>query len=92
MSCFSCGATLEKNSIQKMSFRAVCENCGASLHSCLGCKFHQVGLSNECRIPGTERIVDRSAANFCDEFSPTDKVFSKKTLETGKRFEDLFKS
>jgi hypothetical protein len=29
---------------------------------------YQPGLPNDCKIPGTDPIADRAAANFCDEF------------------------
>jgi hypothetical protein len=51
-----------------------------------------VGLANDCKIPGTERIVDREAGNFCEEFAPSNnKPAEIKKTEGKKNFEDLFK-
>jgi hypothetical protein len=43
-------------------------------------------------IPDTERISDRSANNFCEEFSVLGKAPTGKKSDSGKkRFDDLFK-
>ena len=92
MYCSKCGTLQEEDSFnRKISFRAECSKCFASLHSCLNCKYYQVGLSNDCKIPGTERIVDRAAGNFCEEFSSSNKIPNVKNQDEKKKFEDLFK-
>ncbi|MBA3815205.1 MAG: hypothetical protein H0X29_01535 [Parachlamydiaceae bacterium] len=68
MKCWNCGSELPDPAWGKLSFRAMCDNCFASLHSCRNCVHHKPGASNECAIPGTIRIIDRGAANFCEEF------------------------
>ncbi len=91
MYCMRCG-TLQEEGLGKISFRAECTKCSASLHSCIHCKYYQLGLPNDCRVPGTERVVDKTASNFCEEFAPSCKkpeVHNKQ--EAKKRFEDLFK-
>ncbi|MBJ7448876.1 MAG: hypothetical protein JHC93_00780 [Parachlamydiales bacterium] len=65
MNCWKCRALLET---EKISFRAVCDQCGSYLHCCKGCRFHAPGRNNECMIPGTDLIVDREAGNFCEDF------------------------
>ncbi len=93
MNCFKCGLFIESGPLKKIGFRDYCENCGASLHCCLGCKYYQVGLSNNCKIPGTEKIVDCSANNFCEEFAVREQesVSTKKNSGGAARFDDLFK-
>jgi len=91
MYCAKCGGFQEENALEKISFRAECAGCGASLHSCVNCKYYQEGLSNDCQIPGTERVSDREAGNFCDEFKPSDKVHPKRKSDGKKGFDDLFK-
>lgn len=66
MNCWHCGTEL--NLTHKISFRETCEKCHFYLHACLNCKNHQKGLSNECRVPGTEPVADRSNFNFCEDF------------------------
>lgn len=68
MKCWKCGAELPDPAWGKISFRAVCEKCLASLHCCCNCLHHKLGAPNECAIPGTSRIVDREAGNFCEEY------------------------
>jgi len=92
MYCAKCGLLQEDDPFRKISFRSECSKCSASLHSCVNCKYHQVGLANDCKIPGTERIVDREAGNFCEEFAPSNnKPAEIKKTEGKKNFEDLFK-
>jgi hypothetical protein len=67
MKCWKCGANLPE-ATEKMSFRAVCEKCHASLHCCCNCVYHKIGAPNECAIPGTSPIIDREGGNFCEEF------------------------
>lgn len=71
MKCWNCGAELAL--LRKISFRETCEQCHASLHCCCNCLYHKPGLPNDCMIPNTESIADRTANNFCDEF----KIFGK---------------
>ena len=93
LKCFRCGTqwTGEK----KVSFRAVCENCGSSVHCCRNCKYYDIYAHNKCSMPGTEMVQDREKNNFCDEFvfgETKDDPNSKKNKEDAKKkLEDLFK-
>ncbi len=91
MYCSKCGTFQEEDCFRKVSFRSECTSCGASLHCCLNCKYYQVGLSNDCKIPGTERILDRESGNFCEEFKSSDRVYQKHQDIGKKIFDDLFK-
>jgi hypothetical protein len=91
MHCWTCGTLLQEG-LGKLSFRAVCDRCGAALHCCQNCKYYKVGRPNDCMVPGTEWVADRSANNFCEEFSPLGKPpSSTKDDSAKKRFDDLFK-
>lgn len=68
MKCWNCGADQPDPPWGKLSFRAVCEKCYSSLHCCRNCVHHKPGAPNECAVPGTLYIADRSAANFCEDF------------------------
>jgi hypothetical protein len=90
MYCVKCGAFQEEG-LRKISFRAECESCGTSLHSCVHCTWYKIGLPNDCQIPGTESIADREAVNFCEEFVPSSLSPQKKDpSEAKKKFDDLF--
>lgn len=52
----------------KLPFRALCDKCGSSLHCCKNCQNYKPGLPNDCKIPNTEYVADRSATNFCEDF------------------------
>ncbi len=104
MKCWSCGTDLDDPPVGKLSFRATCDKCHNWLHCCRNCKNYKPGLPNDCKIPGTEYIADRSAANFCEEFSllgqgpnktadPNDvskRLFGEADEKPKKSFEDLF--
>ena len=86
MFCWNC-----RESQEKITLRSVCQKCGECMHCCKGCKYFQLGLSNNCQIPGTERVADRTANNYCEEFSPIQTFMQKeKKLDAKKKFEDLF--
>ena len=67
MKCWKCGREwLDLG--PKLSFRALCDYCHSWQHCCKNCKNYRMGKPNDCRIPGTDPIGDRTAANLCDEF------------------------
>lgn len=65
--CWHCGKTIA-NLPARISFREICPHCHSYLHCCKNCRNYQPGLSNDCKIPGTEPISDREARNTCEEF------------------------
>lgn len=68
MKCWSCKAVLADPEFGKITFRAECEKCGVALHACSNCKYFHPGRPNDCEVPGTEFIADRTKANLCEEF------------------------
>ena len=46
-----------------------CSQCGASLHSCVNCRFYQPGAHYDCHETIDEQVRDKEAANFCEYFS-----------------------
>lgn len=79
MECWKCGEKIDLTGSGKISVRQTCEKCHAWLHCCVNCKNYQPGLPNDCKVPGTDPIRDREAANFCDEF-----VLMGQKLSSGK--------
>ena len=71
--CFSCNASMELASAERVGFSDCCERCGADLHVCLNCGFHDLSAYNECRESSAERVRDRERANRCEYFSPGDR-------------------
>ncbi|MEK7792984.1 MAG: hypothetical protein AAB353_00565 [Candidatus Hydrogenedentota bacterium] len=60
-------------------FKETCSSCGAYLHCCKNCRFHQPRTHNECSIPTTEWVADRRKANYCGDFQFADSEISTKT-------------
>lgn len=89
--CWKCGSSQEINVERKVSFRSSCDKCGAGLHCCRNCRYHQVNRVNECAIPGTEFVADREKNNFCEEFAPANCEGQLAKKGSGKNFADLFK-
>lgn len=79
MKCWKCGAFQEDPPRGSLSFRATCDKCSSWLHCCKNCQNYKPGLPNDCKIPGTEYIADREAANFCEEF----KLLGQGPIKTG---------
>lgn len=65
--CFNCAAPW-KSTLRQPAVKETCDACGAYLHCCRNCRFHRKGYPNACFIPDTEKIADKTRANFCDEF------------------------
>jgi hypothetical protein len=55
---------------------ATCEGCGENLRCCRTCRFYEQSSYNECAEPSAERVVDKSAATFCDFYDPADHTAS----------------
>lgn len=68
MKCWQCYTELPDPEFGKLTFRAECDKCGAALHCCRNCKYYHPGMPNECEVPGTDFIADRTKANLCEEF------------------------
>jgi len=77
MICWNCGSPLT-NFQGKLPFRSECEACHAALHCCRNCVYYKPGLPNDCAVPDTDYITDRTAINFCEEFKPLGKGPSPK--------------
>ncbi|MBK1721972.1 hypothetical protein [Thiocystis violacea] len=48
-----------------------CIGCGKPTRCCRNCRHYAPGRANECVEPMVERILDKTAANFCELFEPT---------------------
>ncbi len=70
--CFSCGT---KNPVLgRVGRRDECFKCHADLHVCKDCIHYDVKSYNECREPQADVVQDKTRANFCDYFSPSDQT------------------
>lgn len=103
MFCWHCGKPLDIPK-GKMSFREECTYCQAALHSCKNCVYYTPGKPNDCAIPNTDYVSDRTKMNFCEEFKPlgagpkessdlkvvSKKLFNDEDIPKKKSFDDLF--
>lgn len=87
MNCWNCKAIL-LNAERKLSFRAICDTCDAALHCCKNCKYFAPGRPNDCAVPGTDYISDRTANNFCDEFSQLETASILSTNQENRKFQE----
>ena len=78
LKCWNCGSPIETPLWGKLAFRAACEKCLADLHCCKNCVYYKPGLPNDCAVPGTEYIPDRTRANLCEEFKILGKTPTSK--------------
>ena len=67
--CWKCQATQSDEPLP-LSRRAECSRCGADLHVCRQCEFFDPKVSESCREPIAEPVLDKTKANFCGYFVP----------------------
>jgi len=65
--------------IERVGRRDTCLSCGADLHCCYNCEFHDPSFHNQCRESQAERQVDKDRSNFCDYFQFRHDVVARKT-------------
>lgn len=91
MKCWNCGIEHSQGVEGKLPFRAECEKCGQWLHCCYNCQFYHPGFANECKIPHTEFVRERSMLNFCEDFKLLGLGPSRKKESPKTAFDSLFK-
>ena len=70
--CQACDRGFEVR--ERVGFREACEGCGADLHVCLNCEFHDPGAHNQCREPQADPVPEKDRANRCDWFRASSRV------------------
>ena len=73
-----------------------CDSCGADIHACLNCRFHDESKTSECTVPNIERVPDKEKANFCEEFEfarrlPRDTNSEDRKKKARNRWNKLFR-
>jgi hypothetical protein len=74
LSCWKCGASLAELTLPLRRLEE-CRACGAELHVCRMCEFHDTAVAKSCREPVAEEVKDKTRANFCDYFRPRPGAF-----------------
>ena len=89
MQCHSCRK--EVSSSGRVAFREECPHCGADLHSCVHCRFHDRGAFNECRESSAEKVGDKERANRCEYFQPATGQGAAPADDARAKLDALFK-
>ncbi|MCU0975822.1 MAG: hypothetical protein MUC71_05845 [Steroidobacteraceae bacterium] len=92
LSCWKCGASLAELSLPLRRLEE-CKACGAELHVCRLCEFHDPAVAKSCREPVAEEVKDKTRANFCDYFRPRPGAYVARTDEAARargELESLF--
>lgn len=75
LQCWRCGASLADEPLP-LARAAGCRACGADLHVCRLCEFHDPRVANECREPIADKVADKTRANFCGYLRPKPHAFT----------------
>ena len=68
VACHACGRLHTFPDI--VPFRADCEGCAADLHACLGCRFYDRYVDNECREDAADPVSTKDRRNLCEYWKP----------------------
>ncbi len=74
LSCFRCGASLEKLSLP-LSRRDECPKCTIHLHVCRMCIDFDKDVPKQCREDDAEEVNEKEKVNFCEWFRPNSEAF-----------------
>jgi len=91
--CAHCGTRWNGYGAEPRS-RAVCEGCGAYLHSCVNCHHFDSARTNSCTLPDTAFVGARDTLNYCDEFRMLNRVLrasEDRVAHAKTTWEELFK-
>jgi hypothetical protein len=91
MFCHKCKSEIDLPN-KKVGFRDACNICEADLHCCANCKYYIIGKPNDCFVPNTDFINDREKNNFCEEFTPLEKLKNDIQVKKEDVEKKLFKS
>lgn len=67
--CWNCGTGLGKHDYGR---ETRCPGCGKPTRVCRNCRWFAPGRPNDCEEPVAEAVLEKSRANFCGYFEPTD--------------------
>ena len=70
--CWNCGEPLD-DIPRPISRHANCSNCYEVLHCCRMCRYYESDKRPYCGQERAEPPVEKSSANFCDYFRPSNR-------------------
>ena len=90
--CHACQTQIESVRVGRAQ---ECPKCGADLHVCMNCRFHDNTSWRGCREPQAEPPQAKDAANFCDYFELADRSATEEGPSEAEKakaaFEAMFK-
>ena len=73
--CWRCGTSLSGVMLPLRRLEE-CPGCGADLHVCKLCEFHDIRVAKHCREPVADEVKNKERANFCDYFQPRPDAYA----------------
>lgn len=77
--CWKCGASLADVLLPLRRIEE-CAGCGAQLHVCRLCEFHDTRVAKACRETIADEVKDKEHANFCDYFKPRPGAYKARNV------------
>ncbi len=71
--CWKCKNST--NMVDKVMRADTCPHCGADMHSCKNCMYHDTNYHNECKEHVAFYVPDKEKFNFCGMYEPHDGPF-----------------
>ncbi len=78
--CYRCGHSLASLSLP-LSRRDECPQCTIELHVCRMCQYYDPGVPDACAEDDALQVKEKTRANFCDYFRPSNDVYSPVELD-----------
>ncbi len=92
MYCHNCNQEIEIAFSNFPGRHDDCLKCGADLRCCANCGFYDRSAANECKEIISEKISEKSKANYCDYFTPSSQTGNNGDIAKKKvNFDDLSK-
>ena len=91
--CWHCGHSLRTVDLGR---ETTCLGCGKATRCCRNCRFFSPGKPDDCSETIVEAVSDKTRANFCEFFEPTNRPLSDALVQSHaadllKAAQDLFK-
>jgi hypothetical protein len=73
--CYRCGSTLAELTLP-LSRLELCPSCSVELHVCRMCSHYAPSQPDACDEDDAIPVQNKTTANFCDYFAPSNHAFS----------------
>jgi hypothetical protein len=73
VNCFNCQKEIPVITGMAIGRREECSGCHSDIHVCMNCAHYDRSAYNECRESSADYVKEKTRANFCDYFTPSDR-------------------